>query len=144
MIDNLIYLGGDVQSVNALSSVLDEDNPLDDITSVLLKFKNGAHGVINTSLRLPFIANLCAQGNLASAWSEEDGNKFFIQKINEEKRTEVSINKIDGVEQNLRNFCNSIIHQIEPETNGEEASKVVRVLEAIVESSSKDGLSIQI
>lgn len=144
MIDNLIYLGGDVQSVNALSSVLDEDNPLDDITSVLLKFKNGAHGVINTSLRLPFIANLCAQGNLASAWSEEDGNKFFIQKINEEKRTEVPLKKIDGVEKNLRNFCHSIIHQIEPETNGEEASKVVRVLEAIVESSSKDGLSIQI
>jgi len=56
----------------------------------------------------------------------------------------VSLNKIDGVEQNLRNFCNSIIHQIEPETNGEEATKVVRVLEAIVESSAKDGLSVQI
>ncbi|MEL0185300.1 MAG: hypothetical protein VW866_04955, partial [Hyphomicrobiales bacterium] len=76
--------------------------------------------------------------------SEEDGNKFFIQKINEEKRTEVPLKKIDGVEKNLRNFYDSIIHQIEPETNGEEASKVVRVLEAIVESSSKDGLSIQI
>jgi len=144
MIDNMIYLGGDVQSVNALSSVLDEDKPLDDITSVLIKFKSGAHGVINTSLRLPFIANICAQGNLASAWSEDDGNKFFIQKINEEKRTEIILDKIDGVEQNLRNFCSSIVNRIEPETNGEESSKVVRVLEAIVDSSAKEGLNIQI
>jgi len=44
----------------------------------------------------------------------------------------------------LRNFCSSIVNQIEPETNGEESSKVVRVLEAIVESSAKEGLNIQI
>ena len=72
-----------------------------------------------------FDPGLSAHGNLGSCWSEEDGTKFFSQKINEEKRTEISVSKINGVIENLKVFCDCIRNSKTPETSGSEGAKVV-------------------
>ena len=144
MIDNLLYLGGNIEKLCSLSSSFDSGIPLDDITTVMMQFESGAHGIINTSLRLPFVASLSAHGNLGSCWSEEDGTKFFSQKINEEKRNEIAVSKIHGVIENLKVFCDCIRNSKTPETSGPEGAKVVRILEAIKESYESKNKFIRI
>tara|TARA_Y100000590_G_scaffold364139_1_gene422332 strand:- start:85641 stop:86621 length:981 start_codon:yes stop_codon:yes gene_type:complete len=144
MIDNLLYLGGDFQKICALSSVLDDGTPLDDITTVMIKFTSGAHGIINTSLRLPFIASVSAHGDKASAWSNSDGSQFLTQGIDDITQKEIEVVPLDGVVENLRNFCLSIINSNIPETSGLEGMKVVRALEAITESVNSDNRFIDI
>ena len=144
MIDNLFYLGGNFEKLCALSSILDNSTPLDDITTVMIKYESGAHAVINTSLRLPFIASISAHGDKGSAWSLADGSKFLFQGINEETQTEVTLNQLDGVIENLKNFCSSIKTSTVPETSGYEGLKVVRTLEAITESVDANNSFIDI
>ncbi|MDG2187981.1 MAG: Gfo/Idh/MocA family oxidoreductase [Hyphomicrobiales bacterium] len=144
MIDNLLYLGGDFEKVCALSTSFDKNTPLDDITTVMIKFKSGAHGIINSSLRLPFVASLSVHGDLASCWSEEDGIKFYTQKINEEKRIAISVSPINGVVENLKNFCDCVRNSKRPETSGDEGAKVVRILEAITESNQSNNRFIKV
>jgi predicted dehydrogenase len=144
MIDNLIYLGGPVRRLAALSSILDNSTPLDDMTSVLLQFESGAHGVLNTSLRLPMVATTVAHGDKASAWSEADGTRFFSQDIDAEERTEQTIEPVDGVTANLAAFVECLRSSTEPETNGEAAVKVVAVIEAIQRSVASNGAFVDL
>jgi len=144
MVDNLIYLGGPVRRLAALSSILDDSTPLDDMTSVLLQFESGAHGVLNTSLRLPMVATTSAHGDKASAWSEADGTRFFAQQIDAELRTEQTIEPVDGVTANLAAYVECLRSGTEPETSGEEAVKVVAVLEAIQRSIASNSAFVDL
>ena len=110
----------------------------------MIKYESGAHAVINTSLRLPFIASISAHGDKGSAWSLADGSKFLYQGIDEETQTEVTLNQLDGVIENLKNFCSSIKTSSVPETSGYEGLKVVRALEAITESVDANNSFIDI
>jgi len=144
MLDNLLYLGGPIRRLAALSTVLDTSTPLDDMTSVLVEFANGAHGSIATSLRLPFVAVTAAHGDRASAWSEADGTRLFTQAAGAEQRSERPIEPVDGVVANLAAFVRAIRTGTEPETNGEEALKVVAAFEAIQKSAATDGVFIEL
>jgi predicted dehydrogenase len=143
MLDNLIYLGGPIRRLMALSSVLDPSTPLDDMTSVLAEFATGAHGTIATSLRLPFVATTAAHGDRMSAWSEEDGARLFTQKAGEDRRSETPIEPVDGVVANLKAFAEAIRTRTEPETNGEEALKVVAAFDAIQKSAAAGGVFVE-
>ncbi len=144
MLDNLIYLGGPIRRLAALSTVLDPSTPLDDMTSVLVEFESGTHGTIATSLRLPYIAITAAHGDKASAWSEEDGARFFTQKCGEEERSEQTIKPVDGVVANFAAFAHSIRTGTEPETNGVEGLKVVAAFDAIQQSAAADGAFVEL
>jgi predicted dehydrogenase len=144
MADNLIYLGGQIRRLAALSSVLDPSTPLDDMTSVLVEFESGAHGVLSTSLRLPFVAATSAHGDMASAWSELDGARFYVQKIDEEERREVAVEPVDGVVANITTFVENVRSGREPETNGEAGLRVVAVLEAIQRSAAAGGAFVEL
>jgi predicted dehydrogenase len=139
MVDNLFYLGGQIKRLAALSSVLDPSTPLDDMTSVLFEFESGAHAVLNTSLRLPFVATTAAHGDKASAWSEVDGARLYVQKVGEEERSEFAVEPVDGVVANIATFVDNVRSGKEPETNGEAALNVVAVLDAIQQSAAADG-----
>jgi len=144
MLDNLLYLGGPIRRLAALSSILDNSTPLDDMTSVLVQFESGAHGVLNTSLRLPMVATTVAHGDKASAWSEADGTRFFSQNIDAEERTEQRVEPVDGVTANLAAFVECLRLGTQPETSGEEAVKVVTVLEAIQRSVASNGAFVDL
>jgi len=144
MVDNLFYLGGPIRRLAALSTVLDPSTPLDDMTSVLFQFESGAHAVLNTSIRLPFLATTSAHGDKASAWSEVDGARFYVQKIDEEERQEIGVEPVDGVVANITAFVENVRAGREPETNGEAGLNVVAVLEAIQRSAAADGAFVDL
>lgn len=144
MADNLFYLGGPIKRLAALSSVLDTSTPLDDMTTVMCEFESGAHGILNTSLRLPFVATTSAHGDKASAWSENDGARFYVQKIDEEERTEIAVEAVDGVVANITAFVDNVRSGKQPETDGEAGLNVVAVLEAIQRSSAADGAFVDL
>lgn len=144
MLDNLVYLGGPIRRLAAISTVLDSSTPLDDMTSVLLQFESGAHGVLNTSIRLPMVATTSAHGDKASAWSEADGTRFFTQEIDDENRSEEKVDPVDGVAANLAAFVECLRSGTQPETSGEEAVKVVAALEAIQQSAASNGEFVEL
>lgn len=144
MADNLFYLGGPIRRLAALSSVLDTSTPLDDMTSVLLEFESGGHAVLNTSLRLPFVATTAVHGDKASAWSELDGARLYVQKIDEEERHEIEVEPVDGVVANITAFVENVRSGREPETNGEAGLRVVAVLEAIQRSVAAGGAFVEL
>lgn len=144
MVDNLFYLGGPIRRLSALSTVLDPSTPLDDMTSVLFQFESGAHAVLNTSIRLPFLATTSAHGDKASAWSELDGARFYVQRIDEEERREITVEPVDGVVANIATFVENVRSGREPETNGEAGLRVVAVLEAIQRSAAAGGAFVEL
>jgi predicted dehydrogenase len=107
------------------------------------EFATGAHGTIATSLRLPFVATTAAHGDRMSAWSEEDGARLFTQKAGEDRRSETPIEPVDGVVANLKAFAEAIRTRTEPETNGEEALKVVAAFDAIQKSAAAGGVFVE-
>lgn len=144
MVDNLFYLGGPIRRLAALSSVLDPSTPLDDMTSVLFEFESGAHAVLNTSLRLPFVATTAVHGDKASAWSELDGARLYVQKAGEEERHEIGVEPVDGVVANITAFVENVRLGRTPETDGEAGLKVVAVLDAIQRSAAADGAFVEL
>ena len=144
MVDNLFYLGGPIKRLAALSTVLDPSTPLDDITTVMFQFESGAHAVLNTSLRLPFVVTTSAHGDKASAWSEEDGTRFFMQKAGEEERSESPVEPVDGVVANISAFVDNVRNGRQPETDGEVGLRVVVALEAIQKSSAAGGVFVDL
>jgi predicted dehydrogenase len=144
MVDNLFYLGGPIKRLAALSTVLDSSTPLDDMTTVMFQFESGAHAVLNTSLRLPFVVTTSAHGDKASAWSEADGARFFMQKAGEEERSESPVEPVDGVVANISAFADNVRNGRQPETDGEVGLRVVTVLEAIQKSSAADGAFVDL
>jgi predicted dehydrogenase len=144
MADNLFYLGGPIRRLAALSTVLDSSTPLDDMTSVLVQFESGAHGVLNTSLRLPFVVATSAHGDKASAWSEVDGARFYVQKIDEEERSEIAVEPVDGVVANIAAFVDCVRSGRQPETDGVAGLRVVAVLEAIQKSAAAGGVFVDL
>jgi predicted dehydrogenase len=111
---------------------------------VLFEFESGAHAVLNTSLRLPFVATTSAHGDRASAWSELDGARFYTQKIDEEERREVAVEPVDGVVANIEAFVDCVRSARQPETDGEAGLRVVAVLEAIQRSAAAGGTFVDV
>ncbi len=143
MVDNLHYLVGRVQSLTCQTRRLTEVNDLDDVTVALLSFESGAVGTIGTSVRTPLVASTAVFGTAGSAWSEEDGARFFYQARDDEVRSEQHLDPVDGVRANLVAFCDSIRNGTAPETGGEEALRVVAVLEAMILSADSGGAVVE-
>ncbi|MDP3983803.1 MAG: Gfo/Idh/MocA family oxidoreductase [Acidimicrobiia bacterium] len=144
MVDNLHYLVGRVESLTCLTRRLTDVNDLDDVTVAMLAFESGAVGTVGTSVRTPLVASTAVFGTVGSAWSEEDGTRFFYQARDDEVRREQPVEKVDGVLANLEAFTHSIRTSTPPETGGAEALEVVAVLEAMIESAEAGGAVIEV
>lgn len=139
LVDNLHYLAGPVSRLAAFSKQIEAPTALDDVTDVLLEFESGCVGTLSTSLRLPFEATTAAYGSEASAWSEADGGRFFVQPRDAEHRTEQPVERGDGIGLNLAAFADSIRSGAAPETGGAEGLAVVIVMDAIQRSAAAGG-----
>lgn len=142
MVDNLLYLGGPVSGVAAWNVEIDPSLPLADVTTVMLEFTGGPPGTLVTSLRMPTVITTAAFGDRQAVWAEEDGARFFTQKVGDSGRIEEEIAVIDGVADNLRHFAECIRTGNTPETDGRAGLEVVKVLEAIGESASRGGVPV--
>ncbi|MFC1491516.1 Gfo/Idh/MocA family protein [Nitrospinota bacterium] len=134
MVDNLHYLAGPAKRLFAFSSKLSSEGNLDDVTSIVLEFESGPLGYIGTTRGIPKVFNTAAFGTGGNAWSEEEGNRLFVQKQGESARTEIPIEASDGYVDELTEFARCIRSGEKPRAGGPEATEVVAVLEAVIES----------
>lgn len=130
MADNLIYLAGPIRAVSTISKKTLARGPLHDATSLALEFENGAVGYLGTSTVIPKTCTTVAFGSEGAAWSEEEGQKFFRQGIEESARHEEAVEGPDALADQLAEFAGCIRTGARPEVGGEEALLVVALLEA--------------
>ena len=138
MVDNLQYLAGPVKRVSAFSKKLLGRGNLDDVTSVVLEYESGPLGCIHTTYVVPKQCATAAHGTEASAWSEDEGERLFLQNKDEARRAELPVDGGDALAEELEEFGKCVRGEAAPETDGEAAREVVAVLEAIVESAKSE------
>lgn len=130
MADNLIYLAGPARAVSTISKKTLARGPLHDATSLSIEFENGAVGYLGTSTVIPKTCTTVAFGSEGAAWSEEEGEKFYRQGIDESARHEEKVEGPDALVDQLTEFSDCIRTGRSPEVGGEEALLIVALLEA--------------
>jgi predicted dehydrogenase len=138
MVDNLIYLAGPAVAVSAMSRRTLGRNPTDDVTMLSLEFEGGALGYVGTSVVTPKLCITSVHGELGSAYSEEEGQRLFVQRTGELQRTEVEgVEGPDSIVDQMAAFCRAVRGGPGPEVDGWQGLEVVAVLEAAVRSASE-------
>lgn len=145
IVDNLLYLAGEFPvRLNALSTHVGSNSPLDDMTTAQMEFPSGAIGLLSTSLRLPKLITTAAHGSQMVAWSEDDGTRCFTQRDGDDDRTAVALTPLDPMVDNVAHFVDCIRTGAAPETGGAEGARVVRILEAMSLSASMHGQTVDL
>lgn len=137
MADNLIYLLGTPARVQAFSRRTIGVSRLDDVTTANIEFENGALAYLATSMVIPDIARTSVWGTKAAAMNEWDGAQFSVQQAGEQHITQLDIEQLDTVKDEIEEFASNVRTGSVPETGGPEAIEVVAVLEGIVESAAQ-------
>jgi predicted dehydrogenase len=135
MVDNLIYLVGRPARLAAFSKQILSRSKLDDATTIILEFESGPLGYVATSMVVPDIATVGAIGHDAAAWNVGDGAHFYVQKVGDPERTEMPVDTLDTVRDQIDEYVRCIAGSGRPETGGREALEVVAVLEATMDSA---------
>jgi predicted dehydrogenase len=138
-IDTMIYLLGPVRAVSARSNRLVKRTALDDASVLAMEFVNGVVATLVTSYVAPSIIRIGVMGTAAVAWNELDGRRLLVQSISEREPTEVDIEVIDTVADQLREFASCIQDGSAPETGGLEGLRVVAVMEAAIAGAANGG-----
>lgn len=138
MVDNLIYLAGPAVAVSAMSRRTLARNATDDVTMLCIEFAGGALGQVGTSVVSPKLCTTSVHGELGSAYSEEEGQRLFVQRTGEMQRTELEgVEGPDSIIDQLVEFSRCIREGGTPEVSGEQGLEVVAVLEAAMLSSAE-------
>lgn len=167
LIDQLIYLAGDVASVSAsMACLAHEGIEVEDTAVAILEFKNGARGVIQGSTACwsstghPAEVNLC--GDQGSVFLADE--KFRVWDFAEEapEDAEVRANLMQGSDAkglgaNDPKAINFLGHQLNfedvvtairegrsPSVDGNEARRAVALICAIYESAKNDGAKVHL
>ena len=163
-IDQLLYLAGDVFSVQAsFTNVLHKDIEVEDTAVAILEFKNGARGVIQGSTACwsstghPAEIQLCGTGGSIFISDEDLKVWDFKDEASQDKeiRQKYIGNSVEGLGANdpsainftghQRNFSHvveSIQKGVKPSVDGYEARKSVALIQAIYESGKNNGKKI--
>lgn len=136
MIDTFRYLAGPIDRVSVMSKQLWGAGRLDDITVIAMEFARGPLGQLATSIVLPRTTTTTVMGTSATAWNDEDGQRLYVQGRDEPARSEVAVEHVDTLVEEVESFARCITEGERPETGGSEGLEVVAVLEAIVASAA--------
>ncbi|MFT7474822.1 MAG: putative dehydrogenase [Verrucomicrobiales bacterium] len=140
MADTLVYLLGRASRVSAFSRQTLAVAKLDDVTTANIEFDNGALAYLATSLVIPDIAKVSVWGTKAAAMNEWDGAQFSVQQSGEKHTTQQEIEILDTVKDELEEFAANLRSGSAPETGGAEATEVIAILEAVVESAARGAI----
>jgi predicted dehydrogenase len=143
IVDTLHYLVGSARRVFAFSVDRLDVRPIDDATAVTIEYESGPIGYIGTSYFVPAVNTVAAYGTDASAWSEQDGARFYLQQRADATRTEQPIETIDSLADELGEFAGCVQGVGAPETGATEGLEVAVVMEAIVRSV-RDGCAVEV
>lgn len=138
MIDNLIALAGPAVAVSALTRRTLGRNRTDEVTMLDLVFEGGALGHVGTSVVVPKLCVTSVHGDLGAAFSEEEGQRLFVQRTGEEARTELTdVSGPDSIVDQMAEFARCIRSGATPEVDGHQALRVVEVVEAAIRSADE-------
>ncbi|MDR2984733.1 MAG: Gfo/Idh/MocA family oxidoreductase [Nocardiopsaceae bacterium] len=143
VVDTLHYLAGPASRVFAFSVDRLDVRPIDDATAVTIEYESGPLGYIGTSYFVPALNWVAAYGTDASAWSEEDGARFYLQQRADPARAEQPVSTIDTIADELGEFAACVLGEGVPETGAAEGLEVAAVMEAIMRSV-RDGCAVQV
>ena len=107
MVDNLQYLAGPAKRVSAFSKQLYAAGNLDDVTNIILEYESGPLGYITTCYVTSKQCTTSAHGTEASAWSEDEGERLYLQKKGENERSELSVDGGDALAEEFRSSANA-------------------------------------
>jgi predicted dehydrogenase len=134
-VDTFNYLVGPAKSLFAFSKKLDSPLLLDETTAIVLEYERGPLGYIGTSFFAPHVTDLAVYGKDAVAWTTEDGKRLSFQRRGETVRTELPVETIDIVADEITEFATCVRTGKAPEIGASEGLEVVAVLEAVIESA---------
>jgi predicted dehydrogenase len=147
-VDMLLYLMGDVASVTAYTDTLVRNIKVEDTAVAILRFKNGALGVIEgtTSVYPGFARKLEIHGEKGSVILEDHTITkwhFIGEEDLAKKEKEEGIGAAtpqighEGHKRQIEAFAQALLEGKQPEVNPIEARKAVEVILAIYKSSKE-------
>jgi predicted dehydrogenase len=159
MVDVLIHVNGDVESVSAVAGTLSHDIEVEDNLCAVLKYKNGSFGTIevSTSCAPGFPRRMEFSGVDGTVTFEEDkilrwefrnplegDAQIVADSLKKEShhggRTPLGIS-IDGHKAQLEDFACAIREGRKPSIDGKEARRAIELICAIYESA-KSGKTV--
>jgi predicted dehydrogenase len=139
MIDTFRYFAGPIERVSVMSKQLWAAGRTDDISIIAMEFARGPLGQLATSIVLPKTTTAAVVGTSGAAWNEDDGQRLYVQHIDDATRTEVPVEPNDTLRDQIDAFGRAISDGERPETSGMQGLEVVAVLDAIVASAASGG-----
>ncbi len=134
-IDTINYLVGPVRTVFAFTRS-GRSRAIDEATILGMELESGALATLTTSFFTPVINATTVFGTDGAAYSTMGGDRLSFQGRNDPGPTEVELELIDPVVDQLSDFAGSIRGENEVEVDGEAGLAVVAVMEAAVESAA--------
>lgn len=141
-IDSMGYLAGSIASVFCFTRP-GRDVTIDESTVLALQFENGAVGTLATSFFTPVISELSVYGTKASGYVTADGTRLHVQRTGESERSEVALDPVDPVVDQLAEFARAIRGEVAVEVDGRAGLAVVAVMEAAV-TSAENGCAVEV
>lgn len=142
-IDTLTYLAGPIGTVFTFTKSNRAEAPFDDATVLALELESGVLATLATSFFVPMISRVNVFGTRASAFNDHDGRTLFVQETGSADRTEVELEEVDPVADQLAEFARCVRGEATPETGGAEGLEVIAVMQAAVESA-ETGLPVAV
>jgi predicted dehydrogenase len=136
MIDTFRYFVGPIDRVYVMSKQLWAAGRTDDITVIAMEFARGPLGQLATSIVLPKSTTTTVMGTSGIAWNEDDGERLYVQGRDDATRTEVAVEPVDTLVEEVDDFVRAVSQGERPETGAPEGLEVVAVLEAIIASEA--------
>lgn len=171
-VDMLQWIMGGVESVQAITRTAAHDIEVEDIATALLRFKNGAVGVLqgSTSFFPGLAERLEVHGKLGSVIIE--GDRFKVVEINENKEGDDSpygrgvtkqptpnvhsVGESAGIPEDptaswseqhrlqIEDFTRAVVDGREPYVTGEMALEPLKVILAVYKSGRRDGARVSV
>ena len=153
MVDALLFVNGDVESVSAFSGTFTHNIEVEDNLCATLKYRNGSFGTIevSTSCAPGFPRRMEFSGEYGTVTIEEDkiSRWEFVEKIADDNRV---IEEFSGTSNEnggrspldisfkghavqIADFAEAIRNDTEPMVNGREARRAIELICAIYESA---------
>lgn len=147
IIDLLRFLIGEIVEVSAFCDVLDSDYPVENIASLIIKFENGAHGVMNTCYNLPTAernVEICgSRGTML--WQVRLEGEIVLKVHTEEglKEHKFKVDFSSSRKPMIKHFVECLRMNTEPSILGLDGLRATQIVLAAYESSQK-GKSVEL
>ncbi len=135
-IDNMFYLLGDIVDVSAMMARLETAAEIEDVVSVLLRFKSGALGFVTADYISADRFELTVSGTKAIARFDLQRGVSILRQ-GEKTFSTLPVQANDYLRAEMEEFASCILEGKAPETGGEEALRPLAVIHAAIKSNKE-------